>query len=443
MLIVLPSHLEISGVTTWAMQAVEGLRAIGEHAGILVHTHPGQPVPGFLEPFVVGRVACSGPIDTLGGRIEPFISAYSQVVERVYTQTGQPVTVVPCMHGDCAGAAAGLTQSMHGKVRMVYWMHSDNAYDLSVAAHYESACSLIACVSASLQAQACERLPDRAGDILQVPNTVRIPELVKRAPINGRPLRIAYTGRLDEHQKRVSSLPPMLERLDSRGVKHELRIVGDGDSADSLRTQIGGRPGVRMLGAVRPDEVGGHLSWADVWVLPSRYEGQSIAMMEAMAHGCVPVVTRVRSGAVETIQHGENGFFVDADPEQNGETVGRAMGDVIAGIDPRAVHAIGRRAAEFVAAHHDPVEHARTLQDLCRRAMDAPARQWAGNRPCSYTGWTNGGSGSTPECAPERMRPSACSVERQTDRDLRCGQAHDRSCGGACLEPCRDCLPDR
>jgi glycosyltransferase involved in cell wall biosynthesis len=49
---------------------------------------------------------------------------------------------------------------------------------------------------------------------------------------------------------------------------------------------------------------------ADICVLVSEYEGTSIAMLEAMACGCVPVVTHV-SGTSAVIAPGENGYFVD------------------------------------------------------------------------------------------------------------------------------------
>jgi hypothetical protein len=42
----------------------------------------------------------------------------------------------------------------------------------------------------------------------------------------------------------------------------------------------------------------------------SDFEGTSVSMLEAMAHGVVPVVTAASSGIAGVIQHGENGFVV-------------------------------------------------------------------------------------------------------------------------------------
>jgi len=46
----------------------------------------------------------------------------------------------------------------------------------------------------------------------------------------------------------------------------------------------------------------------DVYVLPSETEGTSIAMLESMAHGLVPIATRV-SGSEDAIVDAFNGFL--------------------------------------------------------------------------------------------------------------------------------------
>ena len=46
-----------------------------------------------------------------------------------------------------------------------------------------------------------------------------------------------------------------------------------------------------------------------IYINLSDYEGNCMAMLEAMAHGVVPVVTDV-SGVRDVVVHGENGFIV-------------------------------------------------------------------------------------------------------------------------------------
>jgi len=57
-------------------------------------------------------------------------------------------------------------------------------------------------------------------------------------------------------------------------------------------------------------EVTPYIQASDIFVLPSASEGLSNAMLEAMACGAVPVVTRV-SGATDVVRDGENGIFIE------------------------------------------------------------------------------------------------------------------------------------
>jgi glycosyltransferase involved in cell wall biosynthesis len=69
----------------------------------------------------------------------------------------------------------------------------------------------------------------------------------------------------------------------------ELVLVGDGPDLAELERLAG--PGVAFAG--QRDDVSPWLAAADVFVLASRYEGMSLAVLEAMARGCSVVVTDV------------------------------------------------------------------------------------------------------------------------------------------------------
>ena len=92
-------------------------------------------------------------------------------------------------------------------------------------------------------------------------------------------------------------------------------VVGDGELREPLERRIherGVEDAVELLGARPPDEVAGWLAAADVFVLPSRYEGLSLAVMEAMACG-LPVVVSDVSGSAELVPTAEDGRVVPAD----------------------------------------------------------------------------------------------------------------------------------
>lgn len=83
----------------------------------------------------------------------------------------------------------------------------------------------------------------------------------------------------------------------------------------------------------------------DVFALPSTYEGLSIALLEAMALGRAPVVTRV-GGLSEVVEDGEHGLVVPpGDPRALAQGLVRLLGDRT--LRERLGEAARRRAMEF------------------------------------------------------------------------------------------------
>ena len=82
----------------------------------------------------------------------------------------------------------------------------------------------------------------------------------------------------------------------------EFLFIGEG--------RLRGGGGIRICGAVEPDRSWCYFSAADLFLLPSKGEGVSAALVQALMCGAVPVVTPVGE-AVRLVRHGETGFFVD------------------------------------------------------------------------------------------------------------------------------------
>lgn len=125
-------------------------------------------------------------------------------------------------------------------------------------------------------------------------------------------LRIAYLGRLDQRQKRVLDMPPLLDALARRGVDFTLTLIGDGADRAALERRLAmwrGRERVSLLGWLPSEKALEALAASDVQLLVSGYEGQPISTLEAMASGVVPVVTDL-PGLRELIRDGTNGFLL-------------------------------------------------------------------------------------------------------------------------------------
>ncbi|HVS18842.1 MAG TPA: glycosyltransferase [Planctomycetota bacterium] len=145
-----------------------------------------------------------------------------------------------------------------------------------------------------------------------IPYGIVLPENRTRAlrPVDA-PLRIVYTGRIDQVQKNVLALPLLVAELEARAVPFVLTLVGEGAMVEPLREKMAasiaaGR--VRLAGRMSPAQVQSELSASDVFLLVSFFEGLPVAMLEAMASGCVPVVSDIESGVPELVRDGVTGF---------------------------------------------------------------------------------------------------------------------------------------
>ncbi|MCY1227595.1 D-inositol-3-phosphate glycosyltransferase [compost metagenome] len=125
-------------------------------------------------------------------------------------------------------------------------------------------------------------------------------------------------GRLDQ-QKGIDRLAATISELRAARVPFDARAIGGEILADA---SFSWTDRLKELGVdVRPPVFASRdlikaLGWADVLVMPSRWEGAPLMIAEAQQLGCVPIATAV--GAVdELIVDREDGILIDApsDPQ--------------------------------------------------------------------------------------------------------------------------------
>jgi hypothetical protein len=210
----------------------------------------------------------------------------------------------------------------------------------------------------------------------------------------------------------------MSDSLAARGIAHSITVAGDGPAADDLARAIGQRP-IRCVGAVNPKALRDLLAEHDALVLPSRFEGLSVAMLEAMAAGCVPIVARVESGALQAIERGYNGEIADAGPEADERAVGVALAEAVARALKRGLPAMAKSAAQTVRERFSLTRHLDLAVTLIDEAAASPPRAWPPHRPCTFTGGTGVppvlGTGSIPSDGAARM---AAALERLAGRTI-------------------------
>ena len=96
-------------------------------------------------------------------------------------------------------------------------------------------------------------LPHRGRDIINIPYGVPVAERPPvRDRLEGRPVRLIYTGRIEQKQKRVMTLVELALQLEQRGIAYELEFVGDGPAARELDAAIAGMSHVRHVEPLPP-----------------------------------------------------------------------------------------------------------------------------------------------------------------------------------------------
>ena len=109
-----------------------------------------------------------------------------------------------------------------------------------------------------------------------------------------RPVELVYAGKIAE-KKGVASLLAALDLVDAGSEGLRLRLAGDSGAEDEyarIRVQAQScRYSVEFLGALDQSALADAYRRADVFVLPSFFEGLPLVVVEALACGCTVVVT--------------------------------------------------------------------------------------------------------------------------------------------------------
>lgn len=150
------------------------------------------------------------------------------------------------------------------------------------------------------------------------------------APCDHKALRLIFVGRLHPEKNLATLLMQMKRAIVTGSCEVELQVVGDGaqrSELERLSESLGLSGKIRWLGWRTKAEMPDLYRSADVFILPSLYEGMSNAVLEAMASG-LPVIASDVPGNRALVVHDRTGLlFGLADPDRLGEAVVRLAKD--------------------------------------------------------------------------------------------------------------------
>jgi glycosyltransferase involved in cell wall biosynthesis len=280
----------VGGLERQAHELARALRARGEEVTVLsLRTAPDQPADGEYEGVRVVRIPpAPGPLlaVALAAKMAALRDRYRVVHLHNISWFGVPVIGAARLLGrpvltkvPSSGHLCGLTLQVERPFGRV-WLEAFKRSDAVVALGDESVEEL-------------RTIGYPLERVFRVSNGVSPERFHPSADgENGAgPVRFLYVGRLS-HEKGVEDLLeawPAVAAAAGRPVR--LDIYGDGPLMPRLRARAAALGGdVVLHGAV--DDVAPILRGADVLVLPSYIEGNSNALLEAMATGLAVVATR-------------------------------------------------------------------------------------------------------------------------------------------------------
>lgn len=146
-----------------------------------------------------------------------------------------------------------------------------------------------------------------------------IPKTEARAALNiGKEPVFLWVGRLDANKDPLTVLKAMRLYKDAGNPFRLYMIYG----TNELEKEVGDytrehalQENVVLIGKTEHEALESWYSAADYFVAASHYEGSGIALCEAMACGCIPIVSNIASFSAMTVQ-GQYGLLFEAGNEQ-------------------------------------------------------------------------------------------------------------------------------
>jgi glycosyltransferase involved in cell wall biosynthesis len=130
-------------------------------------------------------------------------------------------------------------------------------------------------------------------------------------------LVLLYVGRLSR-PKNLFSLVDTFAELKSKRPSAVLLVVGKGELEGPLSGYVGGRKiqDIRLLGFIPNEELPRVYGCADFFIMASKYEGQPVVLLEAMACGLPPILSDIPAMR-DIVEESGLGLLVDfSDPDR-------------------------------------------------------------------------------------------------------------------------------
>ncbi len=305
------------GMSTF-VRTVQGTPLWGSWKITHVATHRDGSKPTRIVAFMAGTVAFVRTLVTKRpDLVHIHTSSYGSFVRKAaLTWLASAVALPVVLH-------------IHGSEFGVFYERSPRVFQLIIRATLHRAAAVVA-----LGERWGDRLHGIAPDarVVVIPNAVHLDRAIVQ-PRDGEPVHVVFLGRIGD-RKGTFTLLEAWALLAPTAPAARLTIAGDGevDRARDEIARLGLAASVEVLNWLTPERTHTLLRSAHVLALPSRDEGQPMAVLEAMASGLC-VVAGNAGGIPDIIDDGVTGLLV---PPSDVPALAAALCSVLTDHDARA-----------------------------------------------------------------------------------------------------------
>lgn len=301
-LFVAPSAYLLGGLATWLDYLLPGLRSRGWNATLGLVSGPRWHRPGpYIERHPQARwLPIHSSTGTPRGRRDALVQAFERTKPDVVVSVNVPDALVAHWESSSRPGDRRAVMSIHG-------IQPDLFRDVELLAGGLDGVVATNRLAARLATEVGGIDPRRAR---YAPCGVRVPPRSHDLdpPEDTRLLDIAWVGRLEEDQKRVSDIPLVSAELTRAGVRHRIRVAGAGPA----RNAVEGSGHVELLGFLSDRETRELYRSADALLITPKWETGPIVAWEAMANGCPVVSSRyLGSGLEDALRHEETALLFE------------------------------------------------------------------------------------------------------------------------------------
>jgi len=290
-LFVAPSAYPFGGVADWLAYLLPGLEGLGWTCslGLVVGKH--HQVNRYLDRHPFRRVRqIVNPTGSPEGRVR----AVQCAIESTSPDVVATINIV-----DVYEAVRRIRQRGSSNVRLVTTLHGLQDDLLADIACNRDIIDAVISSNRLSQSLVVDSLGGGDTRSLYAPYGVALPAHLNRGPDRTDCIRLLYSGRVEQEQKRVLDLPPLLSALRRHGQSVQLVIAGDGPDAQRLKdafASAGVADYVRWAGVLNRGALAQQYRESDALIITSDWETGPIVAWEAMANR-LPVVSSAYVGA--------------------------------------------------------------------------------------------------------------------------------------------------